>query len=284
MDNPPYRDSILKSMSLTFEAGPGVTQSTDELEAALGHTFSRRQLLDQALTHTSHARERDVLSPAEARARDNEQLEFLGDAVLGFVTAEDLHRRFPDYREGELSKLRAHLVSEKHLIRVARELELGDHLRLGKGEEKSGGRKKTALLVDALEAVLAAVYLDGGMEVAREFIVRQIINPELERISSSGVTMPVTDYKSALQEKLQAVGRAQPVYVLVKENGQEHNKTFTMEVRLHPTNEQGKPEYVGRASGSTKKSAEQESARQVLEYLAANPEKDDSQKPAPDPS
>ena len=120
------------------------------------------------------------------RVGDNEQLEFLGDAVLGFVTTEELYNRFPTFREGELSKLRAHLVSEKHLIRVAQELELGHYLNLGRGEEKSGGRNKTALLVDALEAVLAAIYLDGGLEAARRLVMRSIVTPELERIASNG--------------------------------------------------------------------------------------------------
>lgn len=277
-------DSILKPISPTSTGSPGAIHDSgpaemSTLEATLRYSFGRRELLEQALTHTSQARERDALSPGEPRAVDNEQLEFLGDAVLGFVTAEDLCRRFPNFREGELSKLRAHLVSEKHLIKVARNLGLGEHLRLGKGEEKSGGRKKTTLLVDALEAILAAIYLDGGIEPAREFVVREIIVPEVDLISSSGLNLPMSDYKSALQEKLQAVGRVQPAYVLVKENGVEHNKTFTVEARLHSMSDQGRPEYIGRASGSTKKSAEQESARQVLEYLASTAEKDNSAKP-----
>jgi len=275
-------DTILKPISPTSEGSPGASPAEmSTLEATLEYSFGRRELLEQALTHTSQARERDALSPGESRAVDNEQLEFLGDAVLGFVTAEDLCRRFPSFREGELSKLRAHLVSEKHLIKVARNLRLGEHLRLGRGEEKSGGRKKTTLLVDALEAILAAIYLDGGMEPARQFVVREIIVPEVDLIASSGLNLPMSDYKSALQEKLQAVGRAQPAYVLVMENGVEHNKTFTVEARLHSMSDQGRPEYVGRASGSTKKSAEQESARQVLEYLASSVEveKDNSQKP-----
>jgi len=275
-------DSIPKPISSTFEGSSSAVHGAADmsiLEARLKHSFVRRELLEQALTHSSQARERDALSPGEPRAVDNEQLEFLGDAVLGFATAEDLCRRFPNFREGELSKLRAHLVSEKHLIKVARNLGLGEHLRLGKGEEKSGGRKKTTLLVDALEATLAAIYLDGGMEPAREFVVREIIVPEVDLIASSGLNLPASDYKSALQEKLQAAGRGQPAYVLVKENGVDHNKTFTVEARLHSMRESGKPEYIGRASGSTKKSAEQEAARQVLEYLASTAAKDNSQKP-----
>ncbi len=242
------------------------------LQAAVGHQFARTQLLEQALTHSSQARELEALQAAAGtRVGDNEQLEFMGDAVLGFVTTEELFRRFPSFREGELSKLRAHLVSEKHLIRVAQELELGHYLNLGRGEEKSGGRNKTALLVDALEAVLAAIYLDGGLEVARRFVLRSIVTPELDRIASNGSSLPVTDYKSALQEKLQATGRPQPSYVLVKERGPEHNKTFTVEVRLQPLDHEGKPEFVGRAEGSTKKNAEQDAAHQVLEYLATVP-------------
>src|SRR5579863_10119685 len=163
-----------------------------DLQRELGHCFVRSQLLDQALTHTSHAREAEAAQPPDfsLAASDNEQLEFLGDAVLGLVTTEELCRRFPHYREGNLSKLRAHLVSEKHLIRVAQELQLGDYLRLGRGEEKSGGRNKTAMLVDALEALLAALYLDGGLEAARNFIVRRIVAPELDKIAGEGGVMP----------------------------------------------------------------------------------------------
>jgi|SRR5450432_3003138 ribonuclease-3 len=240
------------------------------LERVLGYQFRRPELLQQALTHTSQARELEALQPSEpARVGDNEQLEFLGDAVLSLVTTEELFQRFPHFREGELSKLRAHLVSEKHLIHVAQELDLGFYLRLGKGEEKSGGRKKTAMLVDALEAVLGAVYLDGGMESARRFVLGQIVSPELER---NGSSLPVTDYKSALQEKLQAHGRPQPSYVLVKEHGPDHSKTFTVEARLHASEANGKAAFVGRAEGSTKKNAEQDAARQALEYLASEPE------------
>jgi len=238
------------------------------LQKALGHEFLRPELLDQALTHSSHAREMETLREA-SRVGDNEQLEFLGDAVLSLVTTEELFHRFPHFREGELSKLRAHLVSEKHLIHVAQQLELGHYLRLGRGEEKSGGRHKTAMLVDALEAVLGAMYLDSGLEAARQFVLQHVVAPELARIHAGG--MPVTDYKSALQEKLQASGRPQPAYVLVKEHGPEHSKTFTVEARLHPLEAEAKPDFVGRAEGTTKKNAEQDAARQVLEYLATLP-------------
>jgi ribonuclease III len=254
-----------------------MTKSPDiaTLEEVLGYQFTRPELLQQALTHTSQAREVESLRPTEtARVGDNEQLEFLGDAVLSLVTTEELFHHFPQFREGDLSKLRAHLVSEKHLIRVAEELDLGFYLRLGKGEEKSGGRKKTALLVDALEAVLGAIYLDGGMESARRFVLQQIVTPELER---NGSRLPVTDYKSALQEKLQAGGRPQPNYVLVKEQGPDHSKTFTVEARLQSPGQNGKAAFVSRAEGSTKKNAEQDAARQALEYLASIPEEVNSQ-------
>src|SRR2546428_13222504 len=249
------------------------SRDIEALAGVLGHNFTRPELLEQALTHTSQARELEALRPREgSRVGDNEQLEFLGDAVLGFVTTEELFHRLPHFREGELSKLRAHLVSERHLIRVAQELELGHYLRLGRGEEKSGGRNKTALLVDALEAVLAAMYLDSGLETARRLVLQRIVAPELERIAVNGSSLPITDYKSALQEKLQAIGRPQPSYVLVKEHGPEHRKTFTVEARLQALDSHAKAVFVGRAEGSTKTNAEQDAARQVLEYLASLPE------------
>lgn len=245
------------------------------LEHTLGYHFVRSQLIEQALTHSSQAREMESNQPLAGgnRIGDNEQLEFLGDAVLGLVTTQELFQRFPGFREGELSKLRAHLVSEKHLIRVAQQLDLGRYLRLGRGEEKSGGRTKTALLVDALEAILAAMYLDGGLEVTRQLVLDWIITPELKRMRLEGRSrLPITDFKSALQETLQARGFPQPTYLLVKEEGPEHNKTFTVEVRLRGPGSQTRPEVVGRASGSTKKKAEQDAARQVLEHLASRGE------------
>lgn len=259
-----------------------MTKSRDvaELEEALGYHFGRGELLEQALTHRSQAREMEAAQPAPARAADNEQLEFLGDAVLGLVTTEELFSRFPHFREGELSKLRAHLVSEKHLIRVAQLLELGHYLRLGRGEEKSGGRAKTALLVDALEAVLGAMYLDGGLDVVRRIILQHILVPELGRLARSGSSLPLSDYKSALQEKLQAMGKPQPVYVLVKEVGPEHSKTFTVEARLQTIGERREPEFVGRAEGTTKKDAEQGAARQLLDYLVSLPENLAGREPA----
>jgi ribonuclease-3 len=231
-------------------------------------------VIEQALTHSSQAREQESQQAGESKFRvnDNEQLEFLGDAVLSLVTSEELFHRFPQFREGELSKIRAHVVSERHLIQVAQQLELGHYLRLGRGEEKSGGRSKTALLVDSLEAILAAIYLDGGMEPAREFILRVILGPELERMERGGGTLPMTDFKSALQETLQGLGMPQPTYVLVQEAGPEHRKTFTVEVRLDAKKSENPGEFVGRAEGSTKKTAEQDAARQLLAYLASRPQ------------
>ena len=153
-----------------------------------------------------------------------------------------------------------------HLLRVAEQLEIGHYMRLGRGEEKSGGRHKASLLVDTLEAILAALYLDGGWIVARDFIVRTILEPELAHMKLETSAIPVMDFKSALQETLQARGGAQPVYALVKEEGPEHKKIFTVEVRLPEPGQ-----FVGRAQGATKKRAEQEAARQALEHLAALP-------------
>jgi ribonuclease-3 len=233
------------------------------LEEALGHKFKRLDLLEQAVTHSSHAREAESRSEG-AVATDNEQLEFLGDAVLGFVTSQELCRRFPDYREGQLSKLRAYLVSEKHLIRAAKALKLGKYLRLGHGEDKSGGREKPALLVDALEAVLAALYLDAGMEAVQRFILKKVLEPEFRRMTRGGASM-VTDFKSALQEAAHSAGWSQPSYALVRERGPEHQKTFTVEARLRNGN--GGGDFAAKAQGPTKKQAEQGAARKALEHL-----------------
>ncbi len=240
-----------------------------ELEESLGHRFHRRELLEQALTHSSQAREVEALGAGSASSSSgghNEMLEFLGDAVLGLATSETLFHRFPTFQEGHLSKLRAHLVGQRHLLRVAEQLQIGHYMRLGRGEEKSGGRNKASLLVDALEAILAALYLDGGWAVARDFIVRVIVAPELAHMKLETSAIPVMDFKSALQEALQARGGPQPVYTLVKEEGPEHKKIFTVEVKLP---EPAVGQFV--AQGATKKRAEQEAARQALEHLAALP-------------
>ena len=221
----------------------------------LGHEFTDRALLARALTHSSFANENsDTLN-------DNEQLEFLGDSVLSLVTSEHLCSRFPKYSEGQLSKLRAHLVSSRHLAKVARTTELGRHLQLGRGEERSGGRHKPAVLADAVEAIIAALYLDGGLAAARRFILTKVVGPELDRIGFDPAARTAhTDYKSTLQEMLQANGRPQPNYEVVAQSGPEHSKTFTVQVTLDPG-------LHVRAEGRSKKLAEQRAAELAIEQL-----------------
>lgn len=225
------------------------------LEAALGHTFRDRELLERALTHKSRIYEKAADGQCSS---DNEQLEFLGDSILGFVVSECLVRRYAAYPEGRLSKLKAHLVSAARLYEVAQALALGDHLLLGRGEEMSGGREKKALLSDAVEALIAAMYLDAGLDTAREFIESQVVG--VFDAHEDGLESAVTDYKSALQETAQALKLPPPRYVIVAENGPEHSKTFTVEVRL------GK-EWVSQAQGLSKKSAGQRAAQQILQQL-----------------
>lgn len=221
----------------------------------LGHEFGDPALLARALTHSSFANES---SESEA---DNEQLEFLGDSVLSLVTSEHLCRRFPAYSEGQLSKLRAHLVSARHLAKFGRTANLGHHLRLGIGEERSGGGQKQAVLADAVEAVIAAIYLDGGLDAARRFVLEKVIGPELARMGPDPAARTArTDFKSTLQEFLQSRGQAQPVYEVVEEAGPEHSKVFTIEVKLDSA------EPV-RAQGRSKKHAEQRAAELALERL-----------------
>ncbi len=249
-------------------------QELELLERALGYSFQDRSILRLALTHSSLAHELEAKAaageqgaPGKQQFHDNEQLEFLGDAVLAFVTSRLLVDRFPEFQEGQLSKLRAHLVSARHLIKVARQLQIGKYLLLGRGEERSGGRAKPALMVDALEATIAAIFLDGGMEPARRFIVEKILEPELELLESDLERgLAVTDYKSALQELLQSRGLGQPAYVLVNEAGPEHRKLFTLEVRIYSQGN-ATPVYVTQAEGTTKKKAEQRAAQLALEYL-----------------
>jgi ribonuclease-3 len=247
------------------------TANLSQLEDALGHRFQRPELLQQALTHSSFAREVEAQAATDAgqhqqASLDNEQLEFLGDAVLSFVISQELFARFPEYGEGELSKLRAHIVSERELIRPARQLDIGSYLRFGRGEEKSGGRGKTTLLVDALEALIAALYLDAGIVPAHRFIVESILEPELKHLKEIGEgRLPIMDYKSALQESAHAHGRPQPRYAVVHEQGPEHRKLFTVEVHIGSSN--GDPPFVCRAEGNSKKSAEQKAAQQAFERL-----------------
>ena len=225
------------------------------LENALSYNFRKRELLERALTHKSRIYEKPIGLTLSA---DNEQLEFLGDSILGFIVSESLVRQFTSFPEGRLSKLKAHLVSAAHLYKVAQNLNLGEYLLLGRGEELSGGRAKKALLSDAVEALIAAMYLDGGMEPARQFIETRIVAAFAPH--EEGADHPVTDHKSALQEMAQSLQLPPPRYVIVAEEGPEHAKTFTVEVRV------GK-NWVSRAQGMSKKAAGQQAAEQRLRQL-----------------
>jgi ribonuclease III len=228
----------------------------DRFESTVEYQFRNLQFLQEALTHSSFAQE------SADKPRDNEQMEFLGDAVLTFVVSVVLADAFPDWQEGKLTRARAHLVAAPHLYTVACGLNLGQYLRLGRGEEKTGGRDKPALLVNALEAVVAALYRDGGIDAAREFIVRFIVPQDLE---SAAAELFAIDYKSTLQEHLQAE-RAQPAeYRVVEESGPEHQKTFTVEAVAGDN-------LSARGRGGNKKGAEQEAARLILEKLGRKSE------------
>src|SRR5437867_12222489 len=230
-----------------------VRDEFESLQQAIGYRFRDRGLLEHAMTHTSRANE-DV----SGGVRDNESMEFLGDAVLGFVIADALFRDFPDFDEGQKSKTKASLVSTATLARQAERLDLGEHMLLGRGEEKTGGRRKQALLADSYEALIAAIYLDGGVEPARAFIVREF-GALISEVRRTGVSD--RDYKSALQELLQSRELPLPEYRLVGAIGPDHRKLFQIEVIV-----QG--DRIGEATGASKKEAEQEAARTALERLS----------------
>ncbi len=240
------------------------------LEAKINYRFLRPELLHRALTHSSLANE-SRNGASGSPLDDNEQLEFLGDSVLGFLIAEALVQRFPESREGELSRQKAHLVSAAHLHGVARRLEVGSFLELGRSEEMSGGRCKKTLIVDALEALIAAVYLDGGAEAARAFIVNHVLDAPFEGDEEAGTDIQpaITNFKSALQELAQSRGLPQPRYAMVRERGPEHSKLFTVEVRV------GR-EWNGQADGRTKKIAAQRAARGVYERLRHSGEEENT--------
>jgi ribonuclease-3 len=222
------------------------------LQQALGYRFRDRGLLEHAMTHTSRANE-DV----SGGVTDNESMEFLGDALLGFVIADMLFRDFPEFDEGQKSKVKASLVSTTALARQAERLGLGDHLLLGRGEEKTGGRRKQALLADGYEALIAAIYIDGGIEPARAFITREF-GPRLDEVRQHGVG--AEDYKSALQEWLQSRDLPLPEYRLAGSIGPDHRKLFEIEVVV-------RGERVASGSGPSKKEAEQDAARATLDKL-----------------
>ena len=238
------------------EAPVRIRDEFEALQDTIAYRFRDRGLLEHALTHRSRAHE-DVTGGVA----DNESLEFLGDAVLGFVAADQLFRRFPDCDEGQKSKLKASLVSTTALARLAARLGLGEHLLLGRGEEKTGGRRKQALLADSYEALIAALYLDGGMEVAQAFILREFADQLAGKSGSDTVT---GDHKSALQERLQRRGDPLPEYVVAAEDGPAHRRLFRIEVRLRGT-------VLASAEGRTKKEAEQEAARLALADTVAPP-------------
>ena len=256
---------------------PGRSQSNDAPPALFDHLFQRPDLLTWALTHRSLAYETNPDTLPDPAA-DNEQLEFVGDAVLGLAVAEALFRRFPASREGELTRLRASLVSRRHLGEVAARIDLGSLLLLGRGEEQSGGRKKTALLANALEAVIAALYLDGGLDAARAFIEKYIIEPALPDLHvalQAGDTFSgaIGDHKSALQEHLQATGAGQPHYVLTDQSGPDHQKRFRVEVRI--ADKKGGSRALAESEGTTKKQAQQDAARLAFQRLIAESQPSD---------
>lgn len=223
---------------------------TEELEKKLGYTFQDRTLLETALSHSSYANENKALS-----LESNERLEFLGDFVLGQIVATYLYLRYPKMPEGQMTRLRADLVCETSLHEVAQKLELGRYIKLGRGEEHTGGRERESILADAVEAVIAAMYLDGGIDVSKHFIDTYILAGfEAEETHS------VTDYKTALQERVQRRAGQVLNYELVAQSGPDHRKTFTMRVTLN-----GKS--IGEGNGRTKKEAEQNAAKSGLEAV-----------------
>lgn len=220
-----------------------------DLEAAMGYRFRDITLVQNALTHSSYANEHwhDSLM-------SNERLEFLGDSVLGMVVAEYLYKTFPDRPEGELTRMRADMVCEQALAEVANRLELGKHMLLGHGEEQSGGRNRASILADAVESVIAATFLDGGMEAAKRFIAQFVLcDVPVMRLHNA-------DYKTMLQELVQQKKNQVLSYALVGESGPDHDKRFTVAVSLNG-------EQIGQGTGSSKKRAEQEAACAAVENL-----------------
>lgn len=233
-------------------AEPFSPPSLHELEDLLGYRFKKQELLLQALTHRSYVNENEA-----EHFRNNESLEFLGDSVLGFLISSRIFQQHPELTEGELSKIKAYLVSAANLVRLAEGIRLGDFIRISRGEEKTGGRSKRAIIVDAYEAIIGALYLDGGVEAASEFVGRQI-GEFLDKLDLKQLTYG--DFKSALQEQLHNMGRPEPIYRVVNELGPDHRKTFVVQVVIHG-------EVVAESSGRTKKEAQQSAARLALESL-----------------
>jgi ribonuclease-3 len=227
------------------------------LQGVLGYHFQDLGLLEHALTHRSRTHE-----DASGGVMDNESLEFLGDAVLGFVVADMLFARYPTHSEGYKSKVKSGIVSAASLARMAEDVDLGRYLLLGRGEEKTGGRQKQAILADSFEAVIAAIYLDGGIEAARSFIVSRLGPLVAEAGDRAAEAAFTRDWKSALQEWLQASGRGLPHYRVASTDGPDHRKRFSVELVVGG-------EVIGRADGGSKKEAEQTAAKDALERLKA---------------
>ncbi len=231
---------------LNLKEGSKTLADLAALQKALGVSFNDLSLLEQALVHGSYANENPDI------AASNERLEFLGDAILGLIIAEELYQRFPQYSEGELTKIRSSLVRQDALSRMARAISLGNYLYLGKGEEASGGRRKPANLAGAFEAIIAAIFFDQGLTTVKDFVLRSA-----DKELSQGVE---ADYKSQLQEVIQARHQQPPTYRLIETAGPDHDRTFTVEVRVGGT-------VLGRGSGKSKKMAETEAARSALARL-----------------
>lgn len=225
-----------------------------ELEKQIGYRFSNLRLLDLAFTHKSYSHE----LTGDARRLSYEALEFLGDSILGFVISDHLFHQFPDLSEGELSKIKSFLVSTRQLHSLSLKLGLGEFLQLSRGEVKTGGRNKKAILADLFESTVAAIYLDGGGEEARSFILSQF-RERLAQLSEN--VLELQDYKSSLQERIHEMGRSAPQYRVVAEMGPDHEKEFSIEVYMDG-------QRLGGGIGRSKKDAEQRAARQALHYLA----------------
>lgn len=221
----------------------------EALEKKIGHSFKDKSLLKLALTHSSYANE------CGNPSRCNERLEFLGDSVLSLVVSDYIFKNFKDRPEGELTKLRASLVCEKSLCEFSRQMGVGEHILLGKGEMQNGGRERPSILADAFEAILAALYLDAGMDKAREHVLR-FVTDELKHSDDE----VFKDYKTTLQEVIQRNREEQLSYVLSSESGPDHDKCFTVEVRLNSN-------VIGKGSGKSKKRAEQMAAKQALQLM-----------------
>jgi ribonuclease-3 len=244
-----------------------------ELEAVLGHRFARSELLVRALTHRSLANERSQAGASSEEQwspetpGNNERLEFLGDAVLGLVVAEELFKENPRWHEGELTRVRAQLVSRKHVAEVAISIGLGRHLRLSKGEDRGGLRSKSTVLSNSMEAVLGAMFLDGGLDPVRAFARRSVMGGAAEQLAAELLSGDALgNFKSALQEHAQSAHLGAPVYQVTSESGPDHRKRFLMEVRLRSESGSLGP-ALANGQGSTKKLAEQDAARKALEGM-----------------